>query len=490
MFIDQFGLGNIMMPVQRYQPFDPGQGNQQRMLTSNTPNMTQGGQMQNPLSSGTAAVASGVPPSTPPAASVPSMPPGWSTPPFNPNGTPPPTNPPPTTSSGPVTPGGMPQAAAEPAVEPVTVDEQGNVVTAEKSDFGPGIIKLKEGPTRMDRMRAGFMMLSASGQPHFASVAGAVNAGINQKQIEADTYNQQLMQMTRPRYEEGTDKDGRIIRKAYPALYSYDAETSTIREVPGAADQVPKIDVLYDPTKPNQNRDMYKDVRGLQRWKDDNTLVNPTEEDRLNRDVARGGLTPKDAQGQFKDQTAVLADMKKNYNILQRTLYDTSNPFSDVATLFSFMKTADPGSVVRPSEADMFSGAGSLGTMVANYMNKLAEGQTLTNDQQMQLAKVVDDLMMGQIQDVQAARANWEEYFALPDQAADGWSSDILNTVDPLYGTSMADDVAGRLKDGTYQINTSLPETPPLPPPTDDVEEAAQNIIKQRRRSSSLGGRP
>ncbi len=479
MFIDQFGLGNIMMPVQRYQPFDAGMNQRQgQVMRSPTPVNNGAPPMNVPYLSGSGAIASGT---------SPSMPPGWSTPPFNPNGTPPPTNTPPTTVSGPVTPGGMPEPAATPPAEPVTVDEQGNVVTAEKLDFGPGIIKLKEGPSRGDRMQAGFMMLSAAGQSNFANVAATVNAGLNQKQIMADQYNQAALGLTRPNIEQARDKDGRIIRIINPATHSYDPETNTVREIPGASTQKPKIEVLYDPTKPNQNRTMYKDVRGLQRWQDTNELVNPDEAARLDRDVARGGLTPKDAQAQFKEQTAVLQDMKKNYNILQRTLYDTENPFSDVATLFSFMKTADPGSVVRPSEADMFSGAGSLGTMVANYMNKLAEGQTLTNEQQMQLAKVVDDLMLGQIQDVEAARANWEEYFGLPDQVADNWSADILNTVDPLYGTSMADDVRGRLEGGVYNI-TSVNNAPPPPPTDDELEEEAQKIL--RTRSNSLGGRP
>lgn len=268
MFIDQFGLGNVMMPVQRYQPFDPGQPNQQRMLTGPGQTAVGAQQMPNPFSSGTAAVASGTPPS---------MPPGWSTPPFNPNGTPPPTNPPPTTVSGPVTPGGMPEPAAEPAVEPVTVDEQGNVVTAEKSDFGPGIIKLKEGPTRRDRMQAGFMLLAAAGQPNYATVAGAVNAGLNQKQIQADEYNRQLLQMTRPRYEEGTDKDGRILRKSYPALYEYDPTTSTIREIPGAAAKAPKIEVIYDPLKDDKGP-IRNDQNGVPRYENTGERVFPAVE--------------------------------------------------------------------------------------------------------------------------------------------------------------------------------------------------------------------
>ena len=469
MFIDQFGIGNIMMPVQRYQPIDPGRPQQQRMLTPNR-STAQGytQDLANPFGSGTSAVASGAPPSGLPApatAQAPAVPPGWSTPPFNPNGT--------------VQPAGAPAAPAaapEPPAEPVTVDQGGTVIPEPPLTTGPGVFQLKEGPTTADRMRAGFMMLAASGQSNFAQVAGTVNAGLAQKQQEADKWNQALFTMTKPRYEEATDKDGRIIRKTYPAQYSYDPTTSTVREVPGAAAQAPKIDVLYDPTKPNDNREMYKDGRGLQRWKDTNDLVNPDESARLDRDAARGGLTPKDAQTQFKDQTAVLQDMKKNYNILQRTLHDTENPFSDVATLFSFMKTADPGSVVRPSEAEMFSGAGSYGTIAANFMNKIISGQSLTNMQQMQLAQVVDQLMLGQIEDVQSARANWEEYFGLPDQVADKWSTDILNPVDPLYGTSMAEDVIGRLNNGNYQINgTSLNTL------TDDDQAALEKALEEQR---------
>ena len=480
MFIDQFGLGNIMMPVQRYQPLDPGQTPKQRMLTGPgqvAPGGTQ--QMADPF---TAA------PAAPTSPAAPSMPPGWSTPPFNPAGTPPPINPAPSSVSGPVTPGAMPQTPPEPAAESVTIDEQGNVVEPEKPDFGPGIFKLREGPTRGDRMRAGFMMLSAAGQPNFTTVAGAVNAGLNEKQATADAYNQQLMQMTRPRYEEATDKDGRIIRKTYPAAYAYDPVTSTIREVPGAAAKAPKIEVLYDPTKPNDNRKMYKDARGLQRWQDTNELVNPEEGARLDRKDQRGGLTPDKAAEQFYGDTADLRAMMPNYMSLQRTLADTNNPFADISTLFAFMKTADPGSVVRPSEADMFSSAGSLSTSLANALNKITSGQSLTTKQQEQLAKVVDDLMIGQIEKVEERRASWETYFNEENQQLDNWNTSILNPYDPLYNNSLADDVRSRMASrGTPEPDPD-PDPDPVPDPSDELEKKAQAILDERKRLSAMAG--
>ena len=98
--------------------------------------------------------------------------------------------------------------------------------------------------------------------------------------------------------------------------------------------------------------------------------------------------------------------------------------------------------------------------------------------------------MMGQIQDVESVRANWEEYFALPDQQADGWNSDILNPVDPLYGTSMADDVRGRIASGYYRIdgtnvverNDGLTE--------EELAIAAEAARKAQIESQQAGGMP
>ena len=276
MFIDQFGIGNIMMPVQRYQPIDPGRPQQQRMLTPNR-SMAQGytQDLANPFGSGTAAVASGASPSGLPApatAQAPTVPPGWSTPPFNPNGTPPVVNAPAVDPGSTVVPGATP----EPPPEPVTVDQGGTVIPEPPLTTGPGVFQLKEGPTTADRMRAGFMMLAAAGQSNFAQVAGTVNAGLAQKQQQADQWNQALLNMTKPRYEEATDKDGRIIRKTYPAQYSYDPATSTVRDS-GRCCAAPKIDVLYDPLKDDKGP-IRNDRNGVPRYEKTGDRVFPAVE--------------------------------------------------------------------------------------------------------------------------------------------------------------------------------------------------------------------
>ena len=324
---------------------------------------------------------------------------------------------------------------------PVIVNNE----TGQVESLPPISYQFQEGPSWRDRLRAVGLMMSAAGTPQFSRVTQTVTAGLNEKQMQADQYNRNLSAMTRPRYEEATDKDGRLLRKTYPALYEYDAATSTVREIPGAASKPPTIEVLYDPNPTGMaKRETYKDVRGLNRYKDTNEYVNPEEVERADRQAGRGDLTPAKAGIELQKQQAVLREIMPNYTSLQSTLADTENPFADVTTLFQFMKLIDPGSVVRANEADMFSNAGSLPTQLANSLNQITNGGTLTDAQQKQLSQIVDDLMVGQIAEAKRARGNWDAFFDQDAQLKDNWDKNVLNPYDILYGSTLEQDILAR----------------------------------------------
>lgn len=61
--------------------------------------------------------------------------------------------------------------------------------------------------------------------------------------------------------------------------------------------------------------------------------------------------------------------------------------FGDLSTLFDYMKVLDPLSVVREGEQEAFRKTGSLTQSMANTLNKIANGQTVTPEQRSEVLK-------------------------------------------------------------------------------------------------------
>lgn len=61
--------------------------------------------------------------------------------------------------------------------------------------------------------------------------------------------------------------------------------------------------------------------------------------------------------------------------------------YGDLATLFDYMKSLDPISVVREGEQETFRKTGSFTQSMANTMNKLVNGQTITPEQRTEILK-------------------------------------------------------------------------------------------------------
>ena len=391
--------------------------------------------------------------------------------------------------------GGVSSASPIPAsttpASPAVIN--GSTGAVEPPAVAPTSIPMPEGVTRRDRLMAGFSMMAAAGTPQFSQVAKGVNVGLIEKEKNAQEARQALMALTKPNIEYA-EVDGVQIRKIHDPAYEYDPVAGEIREIPEAKLKGPQLEewtkdgwAAYDPSRGSaKERETIKLADGVTYYKD--TLGNengpqPVDQaqfDRASRDRGRGGLTAKDAAVRLGEEGQMLKDMLPNYMTLDKTLANEDNPFADVATLFAFMKTADPGSVVRPSEGEMFSSAGSLSTELANALNGVISGKSLTKEQQRQLRVVVDDIMIGHVERTEQARANWEDFFAQDAQAADGWDVNILNPYDALYGSEIPAQIRERISNRSVTAST----------PPGDLEQQAEELLKtDRTRFTNRAGR-
>ena len=80
----------------------------------------------------------------------------------------------------------------------------------------------------------------------------------------------------------------------------------------------------------------------------------------------------------FTRDTKKVADA---YNKLSQLDPDAKDPIQDISVIFDFMKTLDPGSVVRESEQSLVMGAKSVGDFVDNLSDMLKRNRKLTPDQ-------------------------------------------------------------------------------------------------------------
>lgn len=84
------------------------------------------------------------------------------------------------------------------------------------------------------------------------------------------------------------------------------------------------------------------------------------------------------AKDPFTRDTKKVADA---YNKLSQLDPDAKDPIQDISVIFDFMKTLDPGSVVRESEQSLVMGAKSVGDFVDNLADMLKRNRKLTPDQ-------------------------------------------------------------------------------------------------------------
>jgi len=102
------------------------------------------------------------------------------------------------------------------------------------------------------------------------------------------------------------------------------------------------------------------------------------------------------AQDAFKTLISSV-DYKKLQEVTQRSdaiskFEQNPSAFGDIASVFGFMKTIDPESVVRESEYETARNAGDLITQARNWIDKKFTGQQLTDAQRRDLVRLANDM--------------------------------------------------------------------------------------------------
>lgn len=135
---------------------------------------------------------------------------------------------------------------------------------------------------------------------------------------------------------------------------------------------------------------------------------------------------------EFKDESKMFRDTMENYNKAY-SVGMKKNPTgaSDLALVFSFMKTLDPGSVVREGEQAQAQNAGGVPANIRNFYNSLLTGQKFDPVVRAQIMDAARSLVLGQI-DTQ--RRIEENYAQLVDQYG-LTSSNVFQSLLPKAGS-------------------------------------------------------
>lgn len=98
---------------------------------------------------------------------------------------------------------------------------------------------------------------------------------------------------------------------------------------------------------------------------------------------------------QYKDYQKLASNSKQLDEFIK-------NPtgYSDIASIYNFMKTIDPRSTVRESEYAIASKAGGLIQRVQNFMSKIQDGTQLTKEQRKDLANLASMMTTGSKENV------------------------------------------------------------------------------------------
>jgi len=140
----------------------------------------------------------------------------------------------------------------------------------------------------------------------------------------------------------------------------------------------------------------------------------------------------------------------QDYQAKQATLVNAAqNPsaFGDIGSIFAFMKTLDPQSVVRESEYATASEAGSLFTRARNALAKAEKGEILSPEQRSELVMFTKHL--GSVY-----KQNYDDYLKPVKQQAVKRGVDI-DLIDP-YNVGPDNEPGIKLKDNNPQNQAAL----------------------------------
>ena len=133
------------------------------------------------------------------------------------------------------------------------------------------------------------------------------------------------------------------------------------------------------PDKPTQRR-IVKGADDLSYYEDDKTRVLPGVTATPKGDGAKPFETEQKLRKEYSDESDVFT---KTQNSFRRVISsaDGKSAAGDMGMIFAFMKTLDPGSVVRESEFALAASAGSFGEQIKAGVERVLTGQRLTPQQ-------------------------------------------------------------------------------------------------------------
>jgi hypothetical protein len=123
------------------------------------------------------------------------------------------------------------------------------------------------------------------------------------------------------------------------------------------------------------------------------TVINEKQYDTLNS-----------ANDKFSKAVVGYREAYEGYDRLMRAL-DVTSGVSDIAVIFSFMKSLDPRSVVREGEFQVAANAGGLWDRITN-LEKALEGRLLTDNVRKQISEAATALMQSYTQSYSDIRAS------------------------------------------------------------------------------------
>ena len=111
------------------------------------------------------------------------------------------------------------------------------------------------------------------------------------------------------------------------------------------------------------------------------------------------GAKPFETEQKLRKEYSTVSDVfKKTQDSFRRVVSsaDSKSPAGDMALIFNYMKTLDPGSVVRESEFALAASAGSFGEQIKAGALKVMSGERLTTAQRADFMQNATRAYMGQ----------------------------------------------------------------------------------------------
>ena len=182
-------------------------------------------------------------------------------------------------------------------------------------------------------------------------------------------------------------------------------------------------------TTPTQRRTA-KDQNDVLRYMDDQAPVFPGVKAAPKAVGANPFETEQKLRKEFGGESGVF---RKTQDSLRRVMSsaDNESPAGDMALIFNFMKTLDPGSVVRESEFALAASTGSFGQQIQAAVGRVTSGQRLTPAQRADFVQTASKAYLGQADQQERRRLQYagiaQQYGLEPGRAlANYLDNDLL----------------------------------------------------------------